>query len=98
MHNVSDSIRGTAMFIVHYIFRKWVLCDNKPMSDSLELLWDRLLSRQPDQVREAFGILSPAEQQAVLAHLKSMVDEPGWHSEQRLSTQAALSALVFPAP
>jgi len=67
------------------------------MSDSLELLWDNLLSRQPDQVQEAFGILSSMEQQAVLAHLKRMVDEPGWHSEQRLSAQAALSALIFPA-
>jgi hypothetical protein len=85
------------MFIVHYIFRKWVLCDNRWMSDYLELLWDNLLSRQPDQIREAFGALSPVEQQAVLAHLKRIVNEPGWHSEQRLSAQAALSALVTPA-
>jgi hypothetical protein len=62
------------------------------MSD-LEILWDHLLSRQPDQVREAFTGLSEDEKKDVLAHLKRMVEEPDWHPEQRASAQAALDAI-----
>lgn len=59
----------------------------------LEGLWERLLSRQPEEVRTAFLSLSTREQEAVLAHLGRMVTEPGWHPEQRTSAQAALDAL-----
>jgi len=63
------------------------------LSSELENLWDALLSRQAEQVRAAFADLGPGEQQAVIQHLKRMTDEPGWHSEQRLSALAALEAL-----
>jgi hypothetical protein len=61
--------------------------------DVLETLWDRLLSRQPEQVREAFDSLAPGEQAAVRAHLERMASEPGWHPQQRASAQAALAVL-----
>jgi hypothetical protein len=64
------------------------------VSDSLEVLWDQLLSRQAGQIQQAFRSLSPADRQEVLAHLQRMSDELGWHPEQRLSAQAALDALA----
>lgn len=61
--------------------------------DPIEDLWDGLLSRQPELVRAAFSSLDLAERAAVLAHLRRIVSEAGWHPEQRLSAQAALDAL-----
>ena len=62
--------------------------------NSLEDLWDLLLSRQPELVRKAFSELPPPEREAVRQHLEHMVSEPGWHPEQRRSAQAALDALA----
>jgi hypothetical protein len=64
------------------------------MQDSdLEILWEQLLSRQPEHVLAAFSGLAAQEKQSVLAHLRSMASEPGWHPEQRLSAQSALDAI-----
>ncbi|MBN2547867.1 MAG: hypothetical protein JXB15_01820 [Anaerolineales bacterium] len=74
------------------IYSAW----NMPMDfayEELESLWDRLLSRQPEQVREAFHSLSETEKAAVLQHLERMANESGWHPEQRLSAEQALQAL-----
>ncbi len=59
----------------------------------LEILWDELLSRQPQRVMAAYASLNAPEQKAVLNHLQRMADEPGWQVEQRLSAQAAISAI-----
>ena len=59
----------------------------------LEELWERLLSGEPGQVREAFVSLGASEQAAVLGHLERMVSEVGWQPEQRASARAALGAL-----
>jgi hypothetical protein len=67
--------------------------NSSPYPDDLELLWDHLLSRQPELVRQAFQSLQPGEQAAVLQHLQRMASEDGWHPEQRRSAQAALTAL-----
>jgi len=58
-----------------------------------ENLWDQLLSREATQVQAAFASLAPEEQDCVLTHLYRMVEEAGWHPEQRLSARAALIAL-----
>ena len=58
-----------------------------------EVLWEQILSRQPDRVRAAFQTLTQDEQRAVLSHLQRMSNEPGWHPEQRASAQVALQAL-----
>lgn len=63
-------------------------------NDPLEILWDALLSRQPRRVRAAFDSLTTAEQQSILAHLRRMAEEPGWHPEQQRSAQAALEAIT----
>ena len=62
-------------------------------SEQLELLWYKLLSSQPDLIRDAFNSLDPASKKTVIAHLERMVIEPGWQPEQRLSARAALLAL-----
>lgn len=62
-------------------------------SDPLEAFWDNLLSRQSDKVQSAFETLDPNQRPSVLAHLKRMITEPGWHPEQRQSAEAALRAL-----
>ena len=66
------------------------------MTDSpsyLEILWDALLSRDPNQVRAAFSVLDPDSQKTVLAHLRRMAEEDGWHPEQVKSARTALAAL-----
>lgn len=66
------------------------------MADELDQLWDGLLSRQEDQVWEAYRSLDAKEQEAVFAHLMRMANESGWHPEQRRSAQAALRILSNP--
>jgi hypothetical protein len=66
------------------------------MSDfdfDLESLWEGLLSRDPQQIKNSYQTLSTQEGQSVLAHLKRMVTEPGWNAEQRVSAKAALDVL-----
>jgi hypothetical protein len=63
------------------------------ISTDPEDLWGQLLSREATQVQAAFASLAPEEQDFVLAHLYRMVEETGWHAEQRLSARAALIAL-----
>jgi len=72
---------------------------NKPAPQSNQAyepdrLWEQLLSRLPASIKDAFATLDPSDQQAVLAHLRRMVTEPGWQPEQRLSATAALDALT----
>ena len=62
-------------------------------SDSLERMWEGLLSRLPEKVRATYAKLSPSDQKAVRLHLQRMAGEPGWHPEQRISAQAALDAI-----
>jgi hypothetical protein len=59
----------------------------------LEILWDDLLSEQPEMVRTAFAALDKTDQNMVLAHLERMTSEAGWQPEQRRSAQAALKAI-----
>jgi uncharacterized protein with von Willebrand factor type A (vWA) domain len=63
-------------------------------SNALERLWDQLLSRQADEVRQAFLGLAPLDRQAVLAHLQRMSQETDWHPEQRKSADFALQTLA----
>jgi hypothetical protein len=61
--------------------------------DSIELLWDALLSREPERIQFAYEDLSLAEKEAVIEHLKSMATENSWHVEQKLSAQSALDVI-----
>ena len=60
----------------------------------LEQIWDQLLSREPEQIRSAYALLDVSSQQTVLAHLRKMVSEPGWHPEQVTSATIALQAIT----
>jgi len=59
----------------------------------LESLWDSLLSRDADHIRQAFSCLDEAKKNFVLEHLKRMQTEPGWYPQQRQSAMVALKAL-----
>jgi hypothetical protein len=61
--------------------------------DFLEKLWDRILSREPELILDAYAELPDLDQVTVLRHLEKMVSEEGWHEEQVRSAQAALDVL-----
>lgn len=62
--------------------------------EPLEIFWDAILSRQPEQIRGAFTLLDAVARQQLIAHLKRMVSEEGWHPEQRKSAQVALDTIA----
>jgi len=62
--------------------------------DPVELFWESLLSRQPDQIRAAFNSVDKTTQSQVLEHLQQMATEEGWHPEQAISAQTALEILT----
>ena len=59
----------------------------------LETTWDHLLSRDPSLIRLAYSSLDKESQQVVVEHLQVMTSEPGWHQEQVISAQIALTAI-----
>jgi len=61
--------------------------------EQLEQLWNDLLSRQPELIREAFEALDFPSQKIVIDHLQKMAKESGWQPEQRTSANVALQAL-----
>jgi NADH:ubiquinone oxidoreductase subunit E len=63
------------------------------MGGPLETLWQEILSRQPQRIREAFEGLEEKQKDAILKHLDRMASEDGWHTEQAASAQAALKSL-----
>jgi hypothetical protein len=63
------------------------------MTESIEMFWEEILSRQPERIQAAFLTLSGEEKEAVLNHLKRMTREPGWHPEQVNSAKKALQVL-----
>jgi len=62
--------------------------------DPVELFWESLLSRQPDQIQAAFNAVDKITQAQVLDHLRQMATEEGWHPEQVISAQIALEVLT----
>ena len=62
-------------------------------SEQLEILWYKLLSSQPELIREAFYSLDTGSRSTVINHLRRMANEPGWQPEQRVSARDALLAL-----
>ena len=62
--------------------------------EPVELFWESLLSRQPDQIQAAFNSVDQITQAQVLEHLRQMISEEGWHPEQALSAQTALEILT----
>jgi hypothetical protein len=63
------------------------------MIDPFATFWEEILSREPVRIRAAYANLAADEKRSVLAHLKKMSREPGWHPAQVESALAALRAL-----
>jgi hypothetical protein len=59
----------------------------------IDLVWEQILSRDPELIRAIYEKLTMDEQMAVLKHLNIMISEKGWHPEQVKSAQAALKTL-----
>lgn len=68
------------------------------VQDPLEILWDGLLSRDAERVRDTFAGLDETAQHVVLEHLLRMTREEGWHPEQVESAKNALQALNVDIP
>lgn len=66
---------------------------NMSQFEPLEKMWGDLLSREPDHVVMAFEKLDPENRINVVMHLKAMVSEKGWHSEQKKSARIALKTI-----
>jgi hypothetical protein len=67
-----------------------------PMYENHEVpaaFWEKMLSRDPNLVRVTFSRLSIKDRERILAHLKHMTEETGWHKEQTISAQFALDVL-----
>ena len=62
--------------------------------NTVEIIWDALLSRDEAQIRPAYLALDAQTRQAVGAHLRVMTSEDGWHPEQVISAQAALDVIA----
>ena len=56
-------------------------------------MWDAILSRESERIRQAFSALDDSSRAVVRQHLRKMVGEAGWHPEQIKSARAALKAL-----
>ncbi len=61
--------------------------------DPVELFWESLLSREPDQIKAAWNSIDRATQEQVLLHLQDMLNDEDWHPEQRASAEIALKVL-----
>jgi hypothetical protein len=61
--------------------------------DSIDKLWDDLLSRDSELIQRAYLQFGKDEQKEILDHLKNMASKPGWHLEQKISAQAALKVI-----
>ncbi len=60
---------------------------------SKEIIWEQILSRDPEQVHAAFFALDAETQKQVAAHLRLMTSEEGWHPEQVISARKALEVI-----
>jgi hypothetical protein len=61
--------------------------------NSIEKLWDNLLSRDTELIQKTFKQLDKKEQNEILNHLVKITTKPGWHLEQKRSAQAAIEAI-----
>ena len=63
------------------------------MSTPTEILWNNILSRKPERIRETFLSLNMQEKITVRAHLIKMTTEDGWQPAQIESARTALEAI-----
>ncbi len=61
--------------------------------NSIEKLWDALLSRDPERIQKTYKSLNKIERIAVVDHLILMTTENGWHLDQKHSAQISLESI-----
>lgn len=57
---------------------------------SIENFWGNILSRDPEIIQSTLDLLDYSSRKRIIKHLQTMVFEPGWQPEQRLSAKIAL--------
>jgi len=62
--------------------------------DPLEMIWDGLLSREPEQIRKTYVALTRASQRSILKHLQQMAAGSGWLPVQQQPAKYALDTLL----
>lgn len=67
-------------------------------NNRIDMIWEQLLSRNPDLIRAMYAELMTNEKKAVIQHLQKMVSEEGWHVEQVKSAKMALKAIKRKRP
>ena len=65
----------------------------QPMDDTLSDVWEAMLSGNPGLIRRVWGDLTDDEAQAVIAHLKKMVEDETYDEGQREAARKALEAI-----
>ncbi len=60
---------------------------------SIDEFWEALLSEEPPRIRKAWLDLTDDEAALVVAHLRKMVEEEGWHLLQKQSAGKALDVI-----
>jgi hypothetical protein len=63
------------------------------MDAYLEKIWGGILSEEENMIRDTFKDLDKEDQTVILAHLKIMISEEGWHPVQVRSASTALKVL-----
>lgn len=61
--------------------------------DSVELIWDGLLSKISERILHSYFQLDEESRQEVINHLQRMSTEEGWQPGQRESAQVALNII-----
>jgi len=62
---------------------------------NIEILWDKILSRDAEQVKQAYLVLAKSEKKYVRTHLQKMIAESDWHPEQKTSAKEALTIITM---
>ncbi|MBN2046541.1 MAG: hypothetical protein JW750_01760 [Anaerolineaceae bacterium] len=57
-------------------------------------VWEYLLSRDFDVIREAYQSIPESQREAIREHLKRMLTEEDWHPEQMKSAEIALAVIA----
>jgi len=63
------------------------------VDDNLSGVWEAMLSENPGLIRRVWGDLTDDETQAVIAHLKKMIEDETYSAGQRDADHKALEAI-----
>lgn len=61
---------------------------------SLEELWNHLLSQDPLRISEVFNQIDSNSQNQIIQHLQRMIHETGWQPMQKENAKIALEVIT----